>query len=67
MRLSIGESEKKKNQISNSTNATTTMPTRIRSGAVRVGSTPAYCGRSPRMLRSQGVCWRTVGSCPVIS
>ena len=60
MRLSIGEPEKKKNHTSQRMNATTTMPTRIRSGVVRVGSTPAYCGRSPRMLRSHGVCCRTV-------
>jgi hypothetical protein len=40
--LSIGDEEKKKNQISNRTNAVTTIPTRIRSGIVSVGSTPAY-------------------------
>ena len=28
---------------------------------------PSYFGRSPRMLRSHGACWRTVGSPPVRS
>ncbi|HYI35583.1 MAG TPA: hypothetical protein VEX39_03185 [Thermoleophilaceae bacterium] len=62
----MGEAEKKKNQISNATVATTTIATRIRSGVVTVGATPSYCGRSPLMLRSHGVWWRTVGACPAI-
>ena len=62
----MGEAEKKKNQISNATIATTTIATRIRSGVVTVGATPSYCGRSPLMLRSHGVWSRTVGACPTI-
>jgi hypothetical protein len=38
---------------------------RMRSEAVNWALSPGYTGRSPRMLRSQGVCARTVGPLPV--
>src|SRR4051812_39276529 len=63
-RWSIDEVEKKKNHTSNNTNASTTAAIAIRSAIVSVGATPSYSGRSPRMLRNQVTCVRTVGDAP---
>src|SRR3954452_16298139 len=63
-RLSMDEVEKKKNHTSNAANASTTAVMAIRSAIVTVGPTPSYSGRSPRILRSQLTCDRTVGDAP---
>src|SRR5437763_4410928 len=63
-RWSIDEVEKKKNHTSNTANASTTATITIRSASVSVGATPLYSGRSPRMLRNQLTCVRTVGDAP---
>src|SRR3954467_5536921 len=63
-RWSIDEVEKKKNHTSNTANASTTATIAIRSAIVTVGATPLYSGRSPRMLRNQLTCVRTVGDAP---
>src|SRR3954449_6660629 len=63
-RWSIDEVEKKKNHTSNRANASTTARIAIRSAIVTVGATPSYSERSPRMLRNQLTCVRTVGDTP---
>src|SRR4051794_14431100 len=63
-RLSIDDVEKKKTHPSTPANASTTAAMAIRSAIVTVGTTPSYSGRSPRMLRSQLTCDRTVGDAP---
>src|SRR5436190_8827000 len=63
-RWSIEEVEKKKNHTSNAANTSTTARITIRSAMVTVGATPLYSGRSPRMLRNQVTCLRTVGEAP---